>query len=328
MSEDLARYARQMILPEVGERGQARLRRAHVLVVGAGGLGVPVLPYLAGAGVGTITLVDPDTLALHNLHRQVLYRMPDIGRAKAEVAAETLAALNPSVRIEPRVEWLDPANAPALVGAADLVLDCADNFAVSYTLSDTCQALGKPLVSASALGLQGHVGGFCGGAPSVRAVFPELPLRAPSCDAAGVLGPVVGSMGTLQAQMALGILLGLAPSPLGQLLSIDFASWRVTSFRFDRAAEPADPAPRFVAPTEITPGDLAVDLRSEAESPRPAAPHALRLGRDQAAALRPATGQRVVMCCRTGLRAWHAAQALRARWPGEVVVSALGDRTL
>ncbi len=321
------RHARQVILPQVGSVGQARLVAARVLVVGAGGLGVPVLQYLVGAGVGRITLVDPDTVDVHNLHRQPLYRTSDIGRPKVEAAREALAALDPAVQVVALREWFDPANAPALVADCDIALDCADNFAVSYTLSDACLAAGKPLVSASALALQGYVGGFCGGAPSLRAVLPELPERAPSCDTAGVLGPVVGTLGAIQAQMALSVLLGLEPSPLGRLVTLDVADWRIGGFRFDSAPEPERPEPRFVAPSQITPDDIAIDLRGVEEAPRPATAHALRIAPDD---LRdwplPPPDRRVVMCCRTGLRSWHAARALRERWPGEIVVAAFGDR--
>ncbi|MFA7504830.1 MAG: HesA/MoeB/ThiF family protein [Burkholderiaceae bacterium] len=321
------RHARQVILPEVGEQGQARLAAARVLVVGAGGLGVPVLQYLAGAGVGRITLVDPDEVADHNLHRQPLYRIADIGRPKVEAARDALAALDPAVAVVAIREWFDPANAPALLADCDLALDCADNFAVSYALSDACQAAGKPLVSASALALQGYVGGFCGGAPSLRAVLPELPERAPSCDTAGVLGPVVGILGAMEAQMALSVLLGLRPSPLGRFVTLDVADWRIGGFRFDSAPEPGSPEPRFVAPSQITPADIAIDLRDADEAPLPAAPHALRIAPHELADWSPPPAdRRVVMCCRTGLRSWHAARALRERWPGEVVVAAFGDR--
>ena len=130
----MSRYSRQTVLPEVGPQGLARLSRARALVVGAGGLGGPVLQYLAGAGVGQITLVDGDVVAEHNLHRQPLYRMDQVGRPKAQAAADALAALNPEAAIRPLVRMLDPANAPALVAAADVVRDCADTFAASLTL--------------------------------------------------------------------------------------------------------------------------------------------------------------------------------------------------
>jgi len=303
----------------VGAAGQAKLTAAHVLVVGAGGLGVPVLQYLVGAGVGRITLVDGDRIAAHNLHRQPLYRMDQLGRYKAEAAAEALAALNPDVTVTPVTTWLDPANAPALVAAADLVMDCADTFAASLTLSDTCMAAGKPLIAASALALSGYVGGFCGGAPSLRALFPDLPERGGTCDTAGVMGPVVATIGAIQAQMGLSALLGLTPSPLGQLISFDAARWRCGGFRFDRAPEPAHPI-HFIATSQITPGDLVIDLRSE--EPAPFRADALHLTPDPAFTPPPGAS-RVILACRTGLRAHHAGNALQARWGGAIALLAV-----
>src|SRR5690606_13208938 len=156
----MTRYARQMVLPEVGAAGQERISAARVLIVGAGGLGVPALQYLAGAGIGQITLIDADTVEETNLHRQPLYRIDDIGQPKVRAAAQALARLNPAVKVEALKDPLTPVNAPALIAAADVVLDCADSYAASYTLSDGCLAAGKPLISASALGLSGYVGGF------------------------------------------------------------------------------------------------------------------------------------------------------------------------
>ena len=315
----MSRYARQMILPEVGAAGQARLAAAHVLVVGAGGLGVPVLQYLCGAGVGRITLVDGDRIAAHNLHRQPLYRMDQVGRYKAEAAAEALATLNPDVIVTPVATWLDPANAPALVDAADLVMDCADTFAASLTLSDTCMAAGKPLIVASALALSGYVGGFCGTAPSLRALFPDLPDRGATCDTAGVMGPVVATIGAIQAQMGLSALLGLTPSPLGQLISFDAARWRCGGFRFDAAPEPAHPIP-FIAMSQITPGDLVIDLRTE--EPAPFRADALHQPLDPAFTPPPGAS-RVILACRTGLRAHHAGTALQSRWGGNIALLAV-----
>jgi len=315
------RYARQMILPEVGAQGQARLAAAHVLVVGVGGLGVPVLQYLCGAGVGRITLVDGDRIAAHNLHRQPLYRMDQVSKFKAEAAAMAMAALNADVRVTPVTIWLDPANARDLVAQADLVLDCADTFAVSLTLSDACMDAGKPLIAASALALSGYAGGFCGGAPSLRALFPDLPERGATCDTAGVLGPVVGMIGALQAQMALAVLLELTPSPLGQLVSFDAARWRWGGFRFDTAPEPATALP-FVALSQIATDDLVIDLRTEESGPFRA--DALHLPPDQAATLIPPHGtRRVIMACRTGLRAHHAGTALQTRWGGTIALLAV-----
>ncbi|MBY0138209.1 MULTISPECIES: HesA/MoeB/ThiF family protein [Paracoccus] len=320
------RYARQMVLPEVGAEGQARIEAAHVLVVGAGGLGVPALQYLAGAGVGHITVVDPDVVAETNLHRQPLYLETQIGLPKAIAVRIALTRRNPAVRVQAVLDWLTPANAPALIEAADLVLDCADSYAVSYTLSDCCLDLGRPLISASALGLSGYAGGFCGNdrhgrAPSLRALFPDPPDSAQTCASAGVLGPVVGMLGCLQAQMALSVILGLQPSPLGQLTRLD--AGRLTQFRFDGAPEAA--GPRFIAAGDIRADDLVVDLRPEDEAPQKATPDALRDPGYGPAGPLPAPGQRLVLACRSGLRSWRAADALSRRWDGEITLLALGD---
>ncbi|MFE3835881.1 ThiF family adenylyltransferase [Pseudogemmobacter sonorensis] len=324
--DGMSRYARQIVLPQIGPGGQARIRAAHALVVGAGGLGVPVVQYLAGAGLGRITLVDPDRVEETNLHRQPIYGAA-IGQPKALAAAAFATTLNPEVRVDPVVGWLTPENAPGLIAAADLVLDCADSFAASYTLSDLCLAARKPLISASVLGLSGHVGGFCGGAPSLRAVFPDLPGDLATCASAGVLGPVVGMFGTLQAQMALAVVTGQQPSPLGLLLRHDMAGFRSAGFRFDDAPEPEAPPHRFIARSALRAGDFLVDLRDTAEAPRPAAPHAQRLRVEDfgPAGPRPAPGQRAVLACRSGLRAWRAADRLRPHWPGEIVLLADTD---
>src|SRR5690242_9007131 len=151
------RYARQTVLGEVGAEGQARLAAASVLVVGAGGLGCPVLHYLAGAGIGRLLIVDHDTVEETNLHRQPLYGMADIGTPKAESARAMLGRFNPEVAVEAVPERLTPQNVERLVGRADVIVDAADSFAVTYMLSDACQVAAKPLVSASAIGLTGYV---------------------------------------------------------------------------------------------------------------------------------------------------------------------------
>lgn len=311
------RYPRQTVLPQIGEQGQARLAAAHVLVVGAGALGIPVLQYLTGAGVGRITLVDPDRAELSNLHRQPIYGR-HLGQPKALAAALEMAALNPDTTVAPLVARLDPANAPGLVAAVDVVLDCADSFAATYALSDACLAANRPLIAASVLGVEGFAGGFCSGAPSVRAVFPDLPAQAGSCATAGVMGPMAGLIGAIQAQMALAMLLGLAPSPLGQMIRFD--GLRPATFRFDDAPEPTN-GHRFIAASQMRPDDLAVELRGPDEAAQPFVSHALR----QPESLHPANGQRVVLACRSGLRAWAAADRLRRDWPGEIALIALGD---
>lgn len=327
MSAQESRYARQEILPEFGGNGQTRLRAAHVLVVGAGGLGCPVLSYLAAAGIGRITLVDEDVVERTNLHRQPLYREDQIGTSKALAAQYALAQLNPDSQVHPVVSRLDADNVAQLLSGVDLALDCADSFAASYILSDACMAAKIPLFSASALGLTGYLGGFCGGAPSLRAVFPELPDRAANCSTAGVLGSVVGTIGALQAQMALNHLLDIGPSPLGQLLTLDCKTLRFGGFRFDKAPEPEGNALTFIAPTQITSKDFVVELRDTSEAPVPVIASAIRhsVSDFQQNGPTPEAGQRAVLCCRSGLRSWQAAKSLQSYWAGEIVLVALGD---
>src|SRR6056297_2566534 len=307
---EMNRYARQIALPEFGPGSQDRLAAAHLLVVGAGGLAVPVLQYLVGAGVGRITLMDGDIVSLSNLHRQTLFRMDDIGQPKAEVAARHMAALNPDCTIMALQAALDPANAPDHVAGADLVLDCADSFAASYVASDSCLAADTPLISASVVGTSGYCGGFCGGAPSLRAVFPDLPERAGSCAADGVLGPSVGVVGSLQAQMAMTVLTGMTPSPLGQLITFEAVGHRFGGFRFDTAPEPQGGF-AFIAPAQTRPNDWLVDLRAAGES-GPTLPGATRrrVTDFDTPDTRP-DGHRAVLACRTGLRSWQAATRLR-----------------
>lgn len=314
----MSRYARQTSLAEIGPEGQARLAAARIAVIGAGGLAAPALQYLAGAGVGALRLVDPDGVALSNLHRQTLFSEGEIGQPKVAAAAARLRALNSEIEIETCAEALTPANVGALC-EADIVLDCADQFAASYTLSDHCFRADIPLISASALGLSGYVGGFCGGAPSLRAVFPDLPAQAATCAEAGVLGPLLGLLGSLQADMAIAHLTGRRPGPLGQMLQLTLAPYRLSSFRFDDAPEPGTGF-SFIAPEEIRPGDHLIELRSAAEAPMPFHPRAARGGTP------PEGAPRTIFACRSGLRAWQAAQTLSTHWPGEIALIAMGDR--
>ncbi|WP_171240421.1 HesA/MoeB/ThiF family protein [Ruegeria sp. HKCCA5491] len=316
----MSRYARQTLLSEVGAEGQARLSDARVIVIGAGGLAAPVLPLLAGAGIGQITIVDGDTVALSNLHRQTLFAEADCGRPKAAVAAERCRALNGEINVIASEQALTSENAADLVAQADVVLDCADSYAASYILSDTCFGAGKPLITASVLGLSGYVGGFCGGAPSLRAVFPDAPDNGASCATAGVLGPVVGMIGAMQAQMTLNLILGLDPSPLGQMVQFDARTLRSTTFRFDNAPEP-DRHFRFVSPGDLTEDDLIVELRGEDEAPKPVHPNAQRLSLN-ALKSEPSKEKTLALCCATGLRAWRAAEELQPDWSGEIVLVA------
>ena len=311
-------YARQMQVPGIGGEGQARLAAARVLIVGAGGLGCTVIPALAGAGVGRLTIIDPDIVELTNLHRQTLYTTTDIGQPKALAAATRARALNPDGLAEAKVARLDPANALGLIAAADLIIDAADSFAVTFTLSDLCLAAGKPLISASVVGRAGYAGGFCGAAPSYRAVFPDLPAQAASCASAGVMGPAVAALGAVQAQMALSVLIGLTPSPLGRIVTLDMGQWRFGGFGFDGATE--TPGFGFVAAAQIAATDTVIDLRPAGTVETLPGGQVLTPGD---LVYWPIPMGRVVLCCSTGLRAWRGAQVLAGR--GATALALLAD---
>ena len=317
----MSRYARQTAV--LGDGAQARLAGASVLVIGGGGLAAPVMQYLVGAGVGHIRIADADVVNLSNLHRQTLFRAADTGLLKVDVIASAMAALNPDTTIEPVAERVDPANIAALCQGMTLVLDCADSFAVSYIASDHCLDTGQPLISASVVGRDGYVGGFCGGKPGLRAVFPDLPDQLGSCDTDGVLGPSVGVIGSLQAQIAMAVLTGDMHG-LGQLVTYDAATLRFGGFRFDTAIAPA-PNPAFIDQRAITESDFLIDLRALGE-PGSALAHATRhavsdFGPDGPT---PQENQRAVLACRSGLRAWQAAERLSQHWQGEIKLLALG----
>jgi molybdopterin-synthase adenylyltransferase len=236
------RYARHLILDEVGEAGQARLLAARVLVVGAGGLGSPLLLYLAAAGVGTLGVVDDDAVDLSNLQRQIIHPTDRIGTDKVASAAETLAALNPEIRIERHRVRLDAENVATLIQPYDLVADGSDNFATRYVLNDACFRLRKPLVAASLAPFDGQLStykAFLGPPhPCYRCLYhePPPPDLIPRCETAGILGAIAGVMGTLQASEVLKELLGLGESLSGTLLHYD-----ALRARFHRLQIPRDP---------------------------------------------------------------------------------------
>src|SRR5580693_9226664 len=226
--EELERYARHIVLREVGGPGQAKLKAARVLVVGAGGLGSPVILYLAAAGVGTIGIADFDTVSLSNLQRQIAFRSEDVGQSKTQSAARAASALNPHVAIETHAVRLEPANARDLIARYDIVADGSDNFATRFLINDSCFFARKTLVSAAVSEFDGQLATFkahdrSSEYPCYRCLFPEPPPAgtAPSCSEAGVLGAAAGVMGTLQALEVLKEITAIGESLAGRLLIYD-----------------------------------------------------------------------------------------------------------
>jgi adenylyltransferase/sulfurtransferase len=228
--EQIHRYARHILLPEVGGGGQAKLLAAKVLVIGAGGLGSPLILYLAAAGVGTIGVVDDDVVELSNLQRQVVHATDRIGMAKVESAQKAVAAINPDVRLVPHQVHLTADNAGELFRLYDLVADGSDNFATRFIVNDAAQAEGKTLVSAAVLRFEGQISTFKPGGPCYRCLYPGDLSDAdqPNCGQAGVFGAMAGLMGTLQAMEVLKEIVGIGDSLSGHLLLVDGLS---TAFR-------------------------------------------------------------------------------------------------
>jgi molybdopterin/thiamine biosynthesis adenylyltransferase len=236
--EEIERYARHLVLREVGGPGQQALKAARVLVVGAGGLGAPAALYLAAAGVGTLGLADADLVSLSNLQRQVLYTGADVGRAKTEAAAERLAALNPHVAVEAHPVMLSEANARDLVRGYDLVLDGTDSFDARFAVSDACVAEGKPLVSGAIGRWTGQVGVFAG-QPCYRCLVAEAPPDVETCAAVGVIGALAGVIGSMMALEAIKLICGAGEPLTGRLLIYDALAGETRTVRV--GADPGCP---------------------------------------------------------------------------------------
>ncbi len=235
-SDEIDRYSRNILLAEVGGTGQARLRAARVLVVGAGGLGSPVLLYLAAAGVGTIGIVDDDTVALSNLQRQVAHTTARVGMAKVISAQAALAALNPAVQVVPHGVRLNAANAMALVAGYDLVCDGSDNFSTRFLVADACHLAGRPVVSGAVLRFDGQLSTFRPDGPCYRCLYPTPPPAGmvPTCSEAGILGAVTGVIGTLMATEVLKELMGIGATMAGRLLIWDALAARTRTIGLGR----------------------------------------------------------------------------------------------
>jgi len=235
---EIERYARHLVLREVGGPGQQRLKAASALIVGAGGLGSPTALYLAAAGIGTLILVDPDDVDLSNLQRQILYAEADLGQPKVEAAADRLAALNPHIFIAGAAEAFDAANADRLVEGVDLVLDGTDDFAVRYEVNAACVRHGKPLISGAIGRWTGQVGVFAG-QPCYRCLVPETPPDAETCVAVGVVGALAGVVGSMMALEAIKLITGAGEPLLGRLLIYDALSAETRTVRI--GADPECP---------------------------------------------------------------------------------------
>jgi sulfur-carrier protein adenylyltransferase/sulfurtransferase len=234
---ELRRYSRHLIIPEVGLSGQERLRAARVLCVGAGGLGSPIIAYLAAAGVGRLGIIDDDVVDETNLQRQILFANADVGRPKAEVAAERALAMNPYIAVDPIHARLDHTNARELVRLYDVIVDGTDNFSSRYVINDACVLEGKPDVFGSIFRFDGQVAIFHSPqGPCYRCLFPQRPPAGsvPSCAEGGVLGVLGGIVGTLQANEALKLILGIGTPLLGLLALVDALDTRVRHVRVER----------------------------------------------------------------------------------------------
>jgi len=235
--EELERYSRHIVIPEVGIEGQKKLKNAKVLVIGAGGLGSPVLTYLAAAGIGKIGIVDFDVVSRTNLQRQILFSTNDIGKQKAEIAKQKLNALNPNVEIEIYSVKLDRNNALGILKPYDVIVDGSDNFATRYLVNDACVMLGKPFVYGSILQFAGQVSFFDSTKGACyRCLYPNPPEpgEVPSCDQAGVLGVLPGIIGSIQANEVLKFILGKGELLTGRLLILDALKMKFHELEFEK----------------------------------------------------------------------------------------------
>lgn len=232
--QEFLRYNRQTMLPEIGDLGQEKLKKAKVLVIGAGGLGCPVLQYIATAGVGTIGIIDFDKIEIHNLHRQILYTENQVGQSKAITAKSVLESLNPLISITAFEEKLTSDNVTKIIQDFDVIVDGSDNFTTRYLVNDTCVALGKPLVYGSILGFEGQLAVFNHkGSKNLRDLFPEPPnpKDVPNCSLNGVLGTLPGMIGTMMAHETLKLILNL-PILENELILFSTLDWNFRKLKF------------------------------------------------------------------------------------------------
>ena len=327
MSEE-ERYSRQNRVPNFGKQAQSRLSNSKVLIVGAGGLGGPVAAALAGAGVGHISVMDHDEISLSNLHRQWLFQQDQIGKPKALVLCDHLQRLNSEISVNAFVQRLSPDNVESLLEQHDLIVDAADNFATSYVISDACTVSNKLLLTASVNQLYGYVG-LLGGThgPSLRAIFPRIPLQQTSCDVVGVTGPAVGTVAGLQSQIALDTL-AEANDWLGKMHYIDLRDFQLRSIDCSQAREPDGTRIAMITADQILESDWVVDVRDSAEVNLK--PQSFTVDQQTPLIeLDPSKvepkGNRVVLACQSGQRALIAAQQLLDAGHDDLAVVVAGN---
>ncbi|HXQ63211.1 MAG TPA: ThiF family adenylyltransferase [Steroidobacteraceae bacterium] len=325
-------YSRQVVLPEVGPAGQARVRAAKVLVIGAGGLGVPVLTYLAGAGVGTLGVVDGDLLEPSNLQRQTLYALADVGRPKALLAAERLRSLNPEVDVRAYVERADAPGLQLLAESYDVLVDCSDNFTTRFAVNDVAVRLGKPAVLASVYQYEGQLQVVRPGGACLRCVWPEATRDGlvGNCAEAGVLGPVPGVLGSLQALEVLKLVLGVATPAEHAVVLVDLGTLDMQRIKARRAPECAGRSCARLPVAAATIEDLELpatalaaaaadgftvidvrDARERAERPAPCPHRHIPLDRLVADPRQLDAAGRYLLVCARGQRSRAAAEVLR-----------------
>lgn len=352
MKRNNERYARHYALAGFGEIGQEKLLQARVLVIGAGGLGCPVLQYLAAAGVGTIGIADHDRVALSNLQRQTLYTTGDVGCLKAVQAAESLRKLNPEITIETYTEEVTSGNAWELIERYDIVADCTDNFASRYLISDACFLLRKPLVFGAVFQYEGQVAVFDTGNHneeriSYRDLFPEPPApdEVMNCNEAGVLGVLPGMIGTLQANEVIKLITGIGEVLRGRLLIFNMLTYETlimdlanrsdaislipenrerfekTDYRwlcgFSSSSDIEEISPDDFPEIIAQPGVLAVDVRERGELPEARFPHIkipLSELKIETSGINNIKGQKIILFCQSGKRSLNAAELLTAAY--------------
>jgi len=327
-------YSRQTLLKEIGAHGQAALARARVLIVGAGGLGSPLLQYLAGAGVGCLGVVDADTLDASNLHRQPIFSLSDVGKMKVDLAAAAVRRINPTVQVESHPGRLDANNALDLVRRYDVVVDCSDNFRTKYLINDAAVLAHKPAVFASVYQYEGQLQVYKpeSGHACLRCLWPDAVADGVvgNCAEAGVLGPVPGTFGTLQALMTLKILLGLSGQLEGELLLLDFMNFSSLKIKAPRRVEcrapgcahireiaGEDPSLEISLPSLAEAGQRGldvIDIRTPEEfAARPTAARHIAMSVLLADVSVLSPGRDFLLVCASGKRSLAAARELRKR---------------